>query len=412
MSARTKGPRLYWRKGRPEKRTSDVWVIRDGSREISTGCGGDRFEEAQQALAAYIAEKWQPEAQPDDKPSDPARVYVAEVIALYALEKAPKAPDPSAVAARLAALLEWWGEDDKTLADVRRSTCNAYVAHRMTQPIKTFTRSKTPRLVTAQGARRELEDLSAAIGYWHGEHPLSRIPKLTYPKKPESKREALTRAQAARILMACRGYRWTGAGWEYLGGSAAANRRHLRRFALMGFYTGTRPGVLPKLQWEEGPLHPWADTEEGMVYRRGRDEQDHKTKRRPVVRIPLRLLAHMRRWKAYDERLAELQDAGEHQATKRRAKPLQRPNTVLHHGGRPLAGRIRKGWEGVVRDAGLEDEITPHWMRHTCVTWLMEAEVKTWEAANYTGMSPAMIEKNYGHLRPSYQSSARKALGG
>lgn len=408
MSARTKGPRLYWRKGRPEKRTRDVWVIRDGKAEISTGCGAAGYQQAEQALAEYIASKWRPEEQPTGRPGDPARVLVSEVIALYGLEKAPKSPDPVSLKGRLQSLLDWWG--DKTLADIRRSTCEAYVAWRIAQPIKSFTR-RAPRMPTDQTARRDLEDLSAAIGYWHEEHPLDRVPKVVLPAKPESPREALTRAQVARLLMACRGYRWTGRGWRKLDGSAAANRRHLRRFLLLGVYTGTRPGVMPKLLWHESATQAWVDLDDGMIYRRGKEEREHATKRRPVVRVPQNLLAHMRRWKAYDERLAEAQDAGEHDATKRRANPTQRPKTVLHHGGRPLAGRIRTGFGGIVRDAGLEGAITPHWMRHTCVTWLMEAGVSTWDAAAYTGMSPAMIEKNYGHHRPSHQSSARNALG-
>ncbi|PVM84435.1 hypothetical protein DDF62_22125 [Caulobacter radicis] len=408
MGRQAKGPRLHFRPARPDKRLAAVWVVRDGQKETSTGCGEGGFEQAQLFLADYIAGKYKPPEQAGDQPSRPADVLVAEVIALYSAEKAPTGADPSAVKSRLEALLEWWG--DKTLADIRRSSCEAYVAHRKTQPIKSFTRSKTPRLVTAQGARRELEDLSAAIGYWDAEYPLTRRPKVTLPAKPEPTRDALTRGQAARLLMAARGYRWESDRWRRLGGSAAANRRHLRRFILMGVYTGTRPGVLPKLLWSESPLQAWVDLDAGMIWRRGRSEREHATKRRPVVRLPGRLLAHMRRWKASDDRVAVSQDSGEHAATKRRVKPDQRPVTVLHHGGRPLAGRIRTGFEGVVRDAGLDGEVTPHWMRHTCVTWLMEAGVSVWDASGYTGMSPAMIEKHYGHHRPDHQAAARRAL--
>ncbi|WP_426032866.1 tyrosine-type recombinase/integrase [Caulobacter sp. DWP3-1-3b2] len=306
--------------------------------------------------------------------------------------------------------MAWWG--DKTLADVRRSTCEAYVAYRMTQPIKSFTKS-APRMVTAQGARRELEDLSAAIGYWDGEHRLTRLPKVSLPEKPESPRDALTRHQVARLLKAALGWRLkTDGTWVRLPGSAAANRRHLRRFILIAVYTGTRPGVIPKLLWHESPAQAWVDLDDGVIYRRGKDEKDHKTKRRPMVRMPPRLLAHMRRWKAEDEKTKRLQDDGEHAATKRRAKPAQRAATVLHHGGRPLAGRIRKGFANIVHDAGLDGEITPHWMRHTCATWLMERGVKVWDAAAYTGMSTATLEKHYGHHRPDHQAKAREALGG
>ncbi len=408
MPRPSKGPRLHLRPARPGKRQAALWVVRDGSKETSTGCGADRAEEAQLFLASYITEKWAPPAVAERGPTQPADVLIAEVIALYGREKATKAADPGGVKARLEAVLAWWG--DKTLADVRRSNCNAYVAYRQTQPIKSFTRSKTPRLVSAQGARRELEDLSAAIGYWDEEFPLTRRPKVVLPAKPESSRDALTRAQAARLLMAARGYRWEEGGWKKLGSWVAANRRHLRRFILMGVYTGTRPGVLPKLLWHESPLQAWVDLDDGMIWRRGKAEREHATKRRPVVRLSSRLLGHMRRWKAHDDRLAERQARGAGPATEQHVSPVRKTLTVLHHGGRPIRGRIRTGFEGVVRDAGLDGEVTPHWMRHTCVTWLMEAGVSTWDASGYTGMSPAMIEKHYGHHRPDHQAAARKAL--
>ena len=81
--------------------------------------------------------------------------------------------------------------------------------------------------------------------------------------------------------------------------------------------------------------------------------------------------------------------------------------SVLHHGGRPLAGRIRTGFEGAVRDAGLQEEITPHWMRHTCATWLMERDAKPWDAASFTGMTTKTLEDCYGHHRPSNRAKSR-----
>ena len=118
------------------------------------------------------------------------------------------------------------------------------------------------------------------------------------------------------------------------------------------------------------------------------------TKRRPVVKLPPRLLAHMRRWREMD----------------RRAKAA--PVSVLHHGGEPIAGKIRTGFEGCVRDAGLPAEITPHWMRHTAATWLMEGGVDMWDAAAYLGMSVTTLEKHYGHHRPDHQAAASRAIGG
>lgn len=404
MSRRAKGPRLYLRTGRLHSRTRepipDVWIIRDGPKEISTGCGASSLRQAEQALADYIAEKWTPTVGTAHSSGDPAGVLIAEVIALYLLEKAPLSPDPISMKGRFASLLAFWKE--LTLADVKRSTCKDYVAWRTAQPIKRYTQS-TPKLATDQTARRDLEDLSAAIGYWDAEHPLIRRPKVWLPLKPESPRDALTRHQAACLLKAAMGYRLADGKWKRLGSTARSNRRHIRRFILIGLYTGTRPGVMPKLLWHESPSQAWVDLEQGTIYRRGREERDHRTKRRPVVRLPERLTAHMRRWDRLDREAKTRRDAeGE-------VIPI---TTVLHFGGLPIGGRLRTAFDACVKDAGLPEGVTPHWMRHTCATWLMEAGVPVWDAAAFTGMTTATLEKCYGHHRPNHQSRARQALGG
>lgn len=370
MPRRSKGPRLYLRKGRIDNRSGRalpaIWYIRDGSAEISTGCGADELSGphgAEARLAAYIAEKWSARPAPgeDDtdgpeRRSDPARVLIAEVLALYTAERAPKLADPSETSWRVKTLMAWWG--DRALADVRRSTCEQYVAHRCAQPIKAAKSEEARRrLVTPQGARRELEDLSAAIGYWDDEHHLTNRPKVVLPEKPESPRDALTRAQAARLLMAARGYRLDPKGklhesgrpkWVRLRDSGPANRAHMKRFVLIGLYTGTRPGVIPKLLWEESPTQAYVDLDAATIYRRGKRERDHKTKRRPLVKLPPRLLAHMRRWRKAD---LELMAA-------RAEEDLPTTNAVIHHGARQLAGRVRRGFDGIVRDAGLPAEVT------------------------------------------------------
>lgn len=409
MSRRPKGPRLHLRAGRVHPRTGkpipDIYYIRDGAFERSTGFGPDRLGEAEAVLSAYLLEKQAGAANrggdDPDRPRAPTEVFVAEVLSLYLEEKAPKAADPSAVAARIKALVAWWG--DKRLSDIKRSTCQAYVAHRITQPMAQA-KGPNPRLVTEQGARRELEDLSAAITYYDGEHKLTVKPKLWLPEKPESPRDALTRAQAARLLMAARGYRWDAKvkRWRRLRDSGPANRAHMKRFILMGLYTGSRPGVIPKVLWQESPTQAWADLDAETIFRRGKREKETRTKRRPLVKIPPRLLAHMRRWKTADEWLMA-----------RRAKE-GRPfaNVIIHHGGAALSGRVRRGFESCVRDAGLPSEITPHWLRHTAATWLMQAGVDPWEAAGYLGMNLKTLIDNYGHHQPSHQAAARKGIGG
>lgn len=422
MPRHAKGPRLYLRTNRRDNRTGrplpDIYFIRDGSAQISTGCGPQQLAEAERRLGDHIAAKFRPPALATDSRRDPAQVLVAEVIALYSQDKAATSGLDAATFDRFVAnLLAWWGSSNEehwpgepaaTLARVKRSTCQAYAAHRQGQPDARYKDPVTAPRVSSETARRELEELSSAITHWNGEDTLSTKPVIWLPDKLESTREALSRAQAARLLKASLGWRLIQEEgqpdrWERRGGSAIANRAHLRRFILIGLYTGTRHSAMRALLWEEALTQAWVDLDKGMIYRRGRAERE-TTKRRPVVKLPPRLLAHMRRWRRLDLARAERQSEA--------SGAPKVISSVLHHGGEPLAGKIRTGFEGCIRDAGLPEEITPHWMRHTAATWLMEGGAEMWLASAYLGMSIATLEKHYAHHRPDYQADAVRAVGG
>lgn len=405
MPRHAKGARLYLKVGRKDYRSGrtlpSIWFIRDGSLDKSTGClehelAGPQGAEAQ--LAAYIAAKHAAAPAPDFDKRNPAEVLVADALAFYVDGHGERGMDAATFDGMVKMLGERMGA--KSLADVRRSTCQAYVARRIEDPDRRYKDPDTAPRVSSETARRELEILGAAIGWWDGEHKLTSRPTVWLPDKPESQRDALTRSQAAALLKAAMGYRLIeedgkAPRWERLGLSARANRAHLRRFILIGLYSGSRPSVTTDGLWVESPTSPWVDVDRGMIWRRGKAERDKETKRRPVVKLPGRLKAHLRRWKAMDAKRKDLTT-----------------NAVIHHGGEALAGKIRTGFEGVVRDAGLPPEITPHWLRHTCATWLMEAGVDMWDAAAYTGMTVKVLEDHYAHHRPDYQAAARGALGG
>src|SRR5207302_9950519 len=74
--------------------------------------------------------------------------------------------------------------------------------------------------------------------------------------------------------------------------------RHVARFILMGLYTGTRSSAIcgAALMPTVGRGH--VDLEQGVFYRRAVGRRQTK-KRQPPVKLPPRLLAHMRRWAAH-----------------------------------------------------------------------------------------------------------------
>jgi integrase len=76
----------------------------------------------------------------------------------------------------------------------------------------------------------------------------------------------------------------------------------------------------------------------------------------------------------------------------------------------PVIG-IKKAFARAVKDAGLGCDVTPHVLRHTAATWLMQAGVDPWEAAGYLGMTIEMLSQRYGHHHPAHLERARNAFG-
>jgi site-specific recombinase XerC len=60
--------------------------------------------------------------------------------------------------------------------------------------------------------------------------------------------------------------------------------------------------------------------------------------------------------------------------------------------------------------AGLSG-ITPHTLRHTAATWLMQNGVPIWEAAGLLAMSPEMLDRIYGHHHPDHLRNAARKIG-
>lgn len=345
MPRRKEPPRLYLRPARRDR--AATWVIRDGAREQGTGCAQPDIEGAKRALERYLAESYRP-------PSGISRldeILVSDALLVYVREHAPTVGRPDLIRDSAKALAQWWG--DKTLADIKGQTCRDYAAHR--------------RLATS--ANRDLRTLRAAVRYYHKEYgPLPAVPAFTLPSPGPARERWLTRAEVARLLQSARKDRL----------------RHVARFVLLGVYTGTRSQAMLKLSWLPSVDGGHVDLEAGIIHRRGRGARLSK-KRAPPIRIPARLLPHLRRWQAADLDLGIVH--------------------VVHYAGRRV-GKLRRSWGRVRELAGLGDDVIPHSLRHTAATWMMQAGVPIWEASGYLGMTVEMLERVYGHHSPNHQSAA------
>lgn len=409
MPRPAKGPRLHLR---TRAGRAQVYVILDtGGVEVSTSCGPEDRAGAESALSRYIESKHETTV----GSHDPRTVLVSDVLTYYLAEKAPPADadhralksfdDMSRCVERL---LEWWGQ--KHLSDVKRSTCKDYVRDRTAQ---TNRRAKegNGKPISKGTAGRELETLRAAINSYHAEYVLDALPVVTMPEKTGAGRiRWLTRTEAAEALLACMGWRKTGDRMAHIpdqksdskhsGGvrkQTRTRRAHLRRFLITGLYTGTRHMPMIRARWIPSTVEPWIDVDRGLFYRRG-DEERQTSKRQPPVRIPPRLLAHLRRWRDID--MAHIDKDGN-------PDPITH---VIHQGGKPLTGKIRTAWEGMRDDAGLGPDVVPHILRHTSATWVMQGGMPISDAADYLGMTEEVLRAHYYHFHPDYQAEAGDAF--
>lgn len=380
---RPKGPRLWLQPERPNKNGSieaSVWLIRDdGGFKKSTGCAPDDREEAERQLAEYIAEKYQPA----QRHGDPAVVLTIDLLNLYLSDVVPGHSRPSEAKARILRLSSFWGDPDTMRAtlrlmkrggeavtghasDVRAITCKAYVKF----------------VGKDSAARRDLEDLRAAINHAFKETVIDRPVPVTLPEKADPRERWLTREEAAKLVWtAWRARRRNGKTGEM---DDYGQWKHVARFILMSLYTGTRKSATLKAAFTKMTGAGFIDLEAGLWYRRAEGQRRTK-KRQPPVPLPDPLLGHMRRWKANGQAYA-----------------------VEFHG--ESVDRIDKAFRALVKEAGLGPDVVPHVLRHTAITWAMQRGMDIWDASGYFGVSVEVLTQVYGHHHPDHLRAAANKM--
>lgn len=391
MPRRNNGPRLRFL----EKRGCYyiVWTERGRSRERSTGTANLR--EAQIALAEFV------QRQPGrNGPRDPSEVLVTDLLADHALERAGEVMAPVRLACAIAALTPFW--EGRTVQEITKQTCSAYGRARgryfltwseggqkksrcaftsdtavardvMAGFLRQRRDAKLPaieaileRRPSSPGTvRRELTVLRAAINAAHRDGVLTRSVAVHLPDPPPARQRFLTREEAARLLKAAM--------------AEPRARLHLPLFIMLGLYTGQRKEAVLSLRWTA------IDLQTGLIDFRKLGRRETK-KRRSHIRIPQRLMVHLRN-------------------ARKRGSDL---GHVVNDDGAAIAD-IKRSFQSACERAGLEG-VTPHTLRHTCATWLMQAGVDKWKAAGFLAMSLDTLERVYGHHHPDHHSEAANAF--
>ena len=339
------------------------WTERGSDRQRSAGTADRR--EAENALADFIRSRGQA-----GRPRDPSEVLITDILGDYASERGPDTSAPWRIAAAVKPLARFW--EGFFVAGVTRETCRAYARARGR---------------SAGTIRRELGVLRAGINHAHREGRITRIVAVHLPERPPSRDRWLTRSEAARLVAGSLGYHFVAYSdvgtrkekWRVWDRARAYPRLYLPLFVLIGLYAGARKEAILSLRWAQ------VDLEAGRI--------DFNTpgarrtnKRRARIPVAGKLLGHLRRARLRGTEMG----------------------FVVSENGKRL-GDIKRGFASACRRAGLSG-VSPHVLRHTCATWLMQGGVPMWEAAGFLGMTRETLEQVYGHHHPDYLRGAAEAL--
>ncbi|QFT59055.1 site-specific tyrosine recombinase XerC [Sulfitobacter sp. THAF37] len=353
-----RAPYLVWPKGKAS------WQIRDKRRYISTGA--TRKSDADAALIDYIKRK--DEGANKDNASAMASTTLRHVLDVWADKRKSENPATWARKWRYTYKIIYGKSGKLLLTAVDQKWADWYERERYCDGVEESTVRQ--ELATVMSAWRLARKSSP---------PLTGlpVPEFDLPPASEPREHFLTRSEADRLIK-------------------AADADYLGLFIRVCLATGGRHSAVLGLTWSR------VDLDAGTIDLRDRPdrsapvERDERGRRKRSVRQKPRAQVRVE-----GVILDELRAAQE-----RAASPF-----VIEHSGKGL-GSVHRGFKAAVERAGLDpDTITPHVLRHSAITWLMQAGEDIFKVAGFAGhTSTRMIERVYGHHHPEYQTSIAKRL--
>ncbi len=251
-------------------------------------------------------------------------------------------------------LRRFWGE--RPPEAVTEAECLAYARRRAKDASGPHAKPAGPATI-----RTELQALRAALR-WAADagRLIAAAPAVPLPPRPPARERWLEREEAARLVAACRA-------------------PHVRLFMLLALHTAARKAAILDLTWDR------VDLDRGLIDLRTPGRTQTRKRRVPV---PI------------NATLAEALQI---------AKASAVSEWVVEYGGSRVAD-VKHGFHSAALAAGLT-ETTPHTLRHTAATWMVQGGVSLWEVAGMLGNTVQMVEDTYGHHSSTHLRRAADALG-
>jgi integrase len=219
---------------------------------------------------------------------------------------------------------------------------------------------KTPRPLSDGTLIRELGVLRRALAWATEQNPpwLTRAPHIERPEAPSGRDRYLTRPESTALI------------------AAAETTPHIALFVMIALYTGARTGAILDLTWDRVNFD---GGDMNMGEGRGKKRRARKVPINPAVLPYLKVAyaTHTTPW-------------------------------VIEFRGQRVSS-IKTGFRAAAQRAKLPG-ITPHVLRHTAITWMVQQGVPFVMISKYSALSMQMIEHQYGHHSSEWMREASKAL--
>lgn len=225
---------------------------------------------------------------------------------------------------------------------------------------RTYWKKRQRDGVSAGTIIKEVGHLRAALALAVKDNLIPKPPQVDRPPAPPARDVWITKEEARRLL-------------------AGATAPHIRLFIILGLATGGRKEAIESLTWDR------VDLDRGLVHLAlpGRP-----TSKKRAATVPI------------DPDVVE---------ELRKQRKVRTVDYVIEWRGEPV-GDVKKGFAAAVKRAKLRPEITPHVLRHSVATWMIEDGIPDEEVARFLGDTPEMVRKVYGHHRPEYLRRASASL--
>lgn len=222
---------------------------------------------------------------------------------------------------------------------------------------------------------KELRLLRAAMNHVRETHGLACEPRFKIKVSDGLPRdEYLTREEVQRMLDHCE----------------TDAREHIELFLLISVATGARKDAVLGLKWSQVHIGPFtADPEERL--KSGSNSwldfgEGSGNKRRPKIPISrnFRLWSHL-------------------------TLPKKHPEFVITYKGKPIAD-IKGGFANVLKEAKISKRVTPHNMKHTAITLMLQRGIDPETVSRWTNTTLETIYRVYSHHIPDHHEALGDAV--